>query len=127
MLDLNNMTLHATNAGHPQPWLLRKGDAVAVGAHGLMLGILPDTAYGTTRVPLKPGDCLVFFTDGVSEAMSCTRDLFRPQGVLKALKSTPWRTAEQAADVVWSALQQHQAVKRGKDDQTLLVIRLPER
>lgn len=124
LLDLESMTLSATNAGHPQPWLIRKGDAAALGAHGLLLGIMPDTQYEAARIPLQPGDTLVFFTDGVSEAMSRTRELFRPQGVLMALKSHAWQTAEDAADIVWTALQQHQAPHRGKDDQTLLVVRL---
>lgn len=127
LIDLSKLTLSATNAGHPQPWLIRGHDAVALGAHGLMLGIMPDTTYEPSTVSLKPGDCLVFFTDGVSEAMSRTRELFRPQGVLKALKSSNWSTAENAADAVWTALQHHQGDTRSKDDQTLLVIRLPKR
>lgn len=125
LIDLHDMTFQATNAGHPQPWLIRKGEGAALGAHGLMLGIMPDTRYDAAKIKLQRGDCLVFFTDGVSEAMSRSRELFRPQGVLKALKSTKWTNAEAAADAVWSALQQHQGVARGKDDQTLLVIRLP--
>jgi len=125
LLDLKNMTLSATNAGHPQPWLLRGNEVGTLGAHGLLLGIAPETAYEAARIKLQPGDCLVFYTDGISEAMSRTRELFRPQGVLKALKTGQWRTADEAATCVWTALQQHQAVARGTDDQTLLVIRLP--
>jgi sigma-B regulation protein RsbU (phosphoserine phosphatase) len=126
MVDLNDGSLTATNAGHPPPWLIRGGEPMALGAHGLLLGILPETAYESVRLPLQAGDCLVFFTDGVSEAMSRTRELFGAQGVVQTLRGANWTTAEQAAEAIWAALQQHTSGLRASDDQTLLVIRVAD-
>lgn len=127
VLDLDELSLTATNAGHPQPILIRNGEPAVLGAHGLLLGIMPETAYESMRIPLKPGDTLVFFTDGLSEAMSRTQEQFRTHGVVHALQAASWNTAEEAADVVWSALQRHQSGTRAADDQTLLVVRVPGR
>lgn len=55
--------------GHPQP-LLRTADGVvtAVGEPGMLLGVVDEPAVRDTAVSLRPGDALVLFTDGVTEA-----------------------------------------------------------
>ncbi|NMR18840.1 SpoIIE family protein phosphatase [Cellulomonas fimi] len=55
--------------GHPLPLLRRAGRSpVRVGEHGALLGVLPHARFTDTEVALKPGDALVLFTDGVTEA-----------------------------------------------------------
>jgi sigma-B regulation protein RsbU (phosphoserine phosphatase) len=61
------------NAGHNNPLLFRKGENTpeALEAGGLILGAMPTlTSYQTASVELKPGDVLVLYTDGVTEAMN---------------------------------------------------------
>jgi sigma-B regulation protein RsbU (phosphoserine phosphatase) len=123
-IDLRRMVLTYTNAGHPQPWLSRNGRWTSLQSHGLLLGIMPDAVYRRSELPLCRGDLLVFFTDGVSEAMSRDRSLFRTEGVLAALADTPHRTAAEAADAIWERLQHHMGRARRSDDQTLLVVRV---
>ena len=70
-LDLDTGVLRYLNAGHPPPLVLREGKIVETldGGRRLPLGIAeadPGTAYGEVR--LRPGDRLVFYTDGVTEA-----------------------------------------------------------
>ncbi|MFN2524867.1 MAG: GAF domain-containing SpoIIE family protein phosphatase [Actinomycetota bacterium] len=56
-------------AGHPQPYIVRSDGAVErVGASGLPVGCFPDPEIRQTGVLLKPGDALVLYTDGVTEA-----------------------------------------------------------
>ncbi|WP_405404129.1 PP2C family protein-serine/threonine phosphatase [Streptomyces sp. NBC_01104] len=57
------------SAGHPAP-LLRRADGTVeeLVAHGDLLGVLEDIEYGSGSVRLAPGDALVMFTDGVTEA-----------------------------------------------------------
>ncbi|AJF69188.1 PP2C family protein-serine/threonine phosphatase [Streptomyces vietnamensis] len=61
--------LHWACAGHPAPLLLRDGGAEPLGAEvrGPLLGALPGYAYETTSTPLRPGDLLVLYTDGMVE------------------------------------------------------------
>ncbi|MFJ4913059.1 PP2C family protein-serine/threonine phosphatase [Streptomyces sp. NPDC088726] len=65
------------SAGHPAPLLRRADGTVAeLVAHGDLLGVLPDIEYGSGSVHLKPGDALVMFTDGVTEARAADGTFF---------------------------------------------------
>jgi serine phosphatase RsbU (regulator of sigma subunit) len=55
--------------GHPLPLLLRDGgDVETLGTHGTLLGVVPDPDLEDRGASLQPGDALVFYTDGVTEA-----------------------------------------------------------
>ncbi|MEO3975059.1 GAF domain-containing SpoIIE family protein phosphatase [Streptomyces sp. CAU 1734] len=57
------------NAGHPPPLVRRAGGAVeSVDCGGLLLGVLPSAEYAPASLRLGPGDSLVLFTDGLTEA-----------------------------------------------------------
>jgi serine phosphatase RsbU (regulator of sigma subunit) len=62
-------TLHWADAGHPAPLLLRDGRArpLHTGRRGPLLGALPGYAYETTSTPLRSGDVLLLYTDGMVE------------------------------------------------------------
>jgi sigma-B regulation protein RsbU (phosphoserine phosphatase) len=58
-----------TLGGHPSPMLVRRnGDVEPVGVPGSVLGLLPEPVFSESRFVLHPGDTLVAFTDGVTEA-----------------------------------------------------------
>jgi sigma-B regulation protein RsbU (phosphoserine phosphatase) len=64
--NLLDVTLHL--AGHDQPVLLHaNGTTSVVGINGTALGLLDTVKSPATRVPLEPGDTLIFYTDGVTE------------------------------------------------------------
>lgn len=55
--------------GHPQPYVIRAaGGAEPVGAFGTLLGVVPDPEFRAEAVSLGPGDSLLLYTDGVTEA-----------------------------------------------------------
>jgi phosphoserine phosphatase RsbU/P len=112
-----------TNAGHPLPWLLRGGQAKPLQSHGLLLGVLPDAQYGRESISLQSDDVLIAFSDGVSEALSPQREMFRSDGVLAAAKSAKG-TASDIATTIWQRLEDHHRRSHPGDDQTLLVIRV---
>jgi sigma-B regulation protein RsbU (phosphoserine phosphatase) len=61
-------TLELINAGHPPPLLLRSGAAERVVSTGLPLGLFDASKYEVTHIQLTPGETLLFYTDGVTEA-----------------------------------------------------------
>lgn len=124
VIDAHRMTLTYTNAGHPPPWLSRDGRRSALASHGLLLGVVPDTGYQQSVLPLRSGDLLLFFTDGVSEAMSRDRSFFRSDGVMSALGDREWPTADAAAGAIWNRLTSHTGSRGPSDDQTLLVVKI---
>lgn len=123
-VDAATRTLTYSNAGHPPPWLIRRGERTSLKSHGLLCGVLPEARYVQSTVSLEPGDLLVWFTDGISEALSRERQFFRTEGVLDALGDREWSSAEAAAEMIWTRLEAHCGGPAPKDDQTLLVARV---
>jgi sigma-B regulation protein RsbU (phosphoserine phosphatase) len=71
--------LWLVNAGQTAPLLLREGQADFLWpaeAGGLPLGVQPDTAYTQAEIPLKSGDILLFYTDGIVEAINTAGEMF---------------------------------------------------
>ncbi len=103
VLDPRRHEVTVVNAGHLPP-LLRRGPA-AVEAVGeaetrLPLGVDHDVDYAATAVlPLAPGDSLVLYTDGITEAMNAQDELYGSQRLLEAVgrrrrrRRTSWAAA----------------------------------
>ena len=70
VLDPERAGLTYANAGHVPPILYRcaTSEVELLGEGGLVLGIEDDTRYKSGRVELEPGDMVVFYTDGITEA-----------------------------------------------------------
>jgi serine phosphatase RsbU (regulator of sigma subunit) len=90
LLDLNTFAMTVLNAGHPPPLRRRKGTVseVAAEAVGLPLAIV-DRPYDAVTMPLEPGDSVVLYTDGVSEARSPRGELYGPERVQKVVAEAP--------------------------------------
>jgi sigma-B regulation protein RsbU (phosphoserine phosphatase) len=77
VLDLNERTLTYTDAGHCAPILIRaNGDVLRLDAGGAVLGVFPQWSYQEATVAIEPGDRLVLFTDGVTEAANTRGEEF---------------------------------------------------
>jgi sigma-B regulation protein RsbU (phosphoserine phosphatase) len=69
VIDTAAKTLRYSNAGHCFPLLHRsRGDVEVLGEGGIVLGIFPDAKYSDVAVQLDPGNKLLLFTDGITEA-----------------------------------------------------------
>lgn len=93
LYDDRERTLTYVNAGHPAPIVLRESRGNGqpaferLASTGMVLGILPDTRYGASTVQLAPGDGLLIFSDGVTEAESPAGDLFEEERLLETLRN----------------------------------------
>ena len=59
-------------AGHPQPLLIRGGEPRPIGHFGPMVGAWADSSWRAETLALEPGDVLVLYTDGVTDAKGAT-------------------------------------------------------
>lgn len=80
------MSLTYELAGHNPPLLLRGEDAILMPGTGPVLGLLPDASYGDNVLQLRPGDCLLLSTDGVTEAFNATEEEFGEQRMIDAAR-----------------------------------------
>ncbi|MFI9613624.1 PP2C family protein-serine/threonine phosphatase [Streptomyces sp. NPDC052023] len=107
-------------AGHPRPMVRRAdGRVEEIEGAGVFLGVLPDIGTEPTRVQLRPGDTLVMFTDGLTEARSAEGVMFEdllPQAVRECAEGP-----DPAAELIARAAKFRAT---GNDDTAVLVVQL---
>lgn len=113
-----------SNAGHPTPLLIRNGAVTFLNSHGLLLGVIGEVTYDSTVLELVPGDLLVFYSDGISEARCSDQQLFRAEGIAAAALRHSAGSAADVLDAIWSEVEQHIAGGEPADDRTLLVLKV---
>jgi sigma-B regulation protein RsbU (phosphoserine phosphatase) len=97
ILDLKTGRVEYADAGHEPPFILQAAGGVLkvdkVG--GLVLGFIRDEEFRTGSMQLNPGDTLVLYTDGVTEAMNVKHELFGADAIEKTLSLTGQTAASQ--------------------------------
>jgi len=117
--------LRFVNAGHNPPRVIRvDGSASALDPVGPILGVFPGLVFAEQSVALAPGDLLIAFTDGVSEAMNAADEDFGEERIVTV--AAPLREGPPAP--VLAAIEAAVTAFRGErdllDDYTLLVARV---
>jgi phosphoserine phosphatase RsbU/P len=111
-----------SNAGHNPPLLVRDdGSTALLSEGGMVLGIFPDNNYEQAELPVGPGDRLVFYTDGITEARNPAGDEYGED----RLKDTALRTRRDSIDAMKDALLGDVNQFTGEkfdDDATLIVV-----
>jgi sigma-B regulation protein RsbU (phosphoserine phosphatase) len=123
-LLLGDGRLYACNAGHNPPLLLRadgRSEWLTVG--GLLLGVFDQATYEEEPAHLAPGDTLVLFSDGVSEAVGPGGTMFGEERILTCLEAARRLSAAQVLDRLLVDVQTFAAGEPQADDITVLVVR----
>lgn len=112
-----------SSGGHPRPFLVRTdGDVDAIDCAGTLLGALPGPDLADVSLRLAPGDAIVLYTDGVTEARR-GNDEFGEAGIAEVLHTCIGRSAGTIADELARAV--HTFADDGAgDDTAVLVVRL---
>lgn len=122
VVDTVNHRFTYTNAGHNAPLLVRRdGSVFCLSNGGVILGILPDYQYAQGSIELQPGDRLLLYTDGISEAMRLDGEEFgevRLQQLLRTIAARPALTLLQAIRQAVTTF--HQLPER--DDRTMIMM-----
>ena len=120
-----NVSVTFVLGGHPHPLLVRSatGEVRPVGRAGTAVGLVPDTSLHETTVCLAPGDALLFYTDGVTEARR-GGEFFGEEGLARVMRQAADLGATDMADRVLAAVLDFQD-QHAADDIALLVIQAP--
>jgi len=126
ILDFASGELRYTNAGHLPPLLVRRGISAEWLAipPGMALGIDEEARYQTAHIALQPGDSIVLYTDGVTEAMDPTEHLYSADRLLATVSSNPSRSPKDCVVGILDAVRTFASGADQSDDVTLLAIRL---
>lgn len=111
------------NGGHEPPVVTGpQGIRCRLSSTGPLVGIIPDVAYDVGEVWLAPGETLLAFTDGVTEATDADKQIFGRDQVL-ALLQEPDPSAEALVERICGAVRAHTANAPQSDDITMLAVR----
>jgi phosphoserine phosphatase RsbU/P len=125
VLDRSRATLTYANAGHPPPLLLRSDGTVhRLDQGGPVLGMIEDADYQEGELPLRPGDRLVLYTDGVIEAEGRMGELGEKR-LRAALRGMRGLAAADAARAVLDRAVEFADGGPLQDDATVVVVDVP--
>ncbi len=125
ILDPAAGTLTCANAGHPPPVLVRAGVSprTILPCTGMVSGIISGTEIGSEMLTLLPGDTLVLYTDGVTEAFDSAGTLFEEGRLLGCLGRAAGLTADETVSTVVESVRRHAAGLPQSDDLTVVAVR----
>jgi serine phosphatase RsbU (regulator of sigma subunit) len=124
-LDTASGQLIYANAGHNWPlWYRRdRGDIERLTAKGIILGVMDDVTLEEHRIEVMPGDTLVFYTDGVTEAMDEQGQLFGEDRLRAVVATSADATAPQTLAAIVEGLNAFTGDTPQSDDITLFVVK----
>jgi serine phosphatase RsbU (regulator of sigma subunit) len=112
------------NAGHNPPFLVRaSGETEKLSVGGLLLGMFPEAAYESAPCTMNPGDLLVLYSDGVTEAMNDADDEFGEDRLTAFLTKNRTMDPEHLVESLIRAVHEFSSEGKPGDDVTVAVIR----
>jgi sigma-B regulation protein RsbU (phosphoserine phosphatase) len=119
-------TLQIANAGGVQPLLCRAGQVETVEAEGFPLGMFKDVSYEEFTLSTRPGDAIVFFSDGIVDAVNEKEEMFGTERLTEVVRSQLKNTAQGMVDAIYEELSQFQGGVERFDDETVVVLKVLE-
>lgn len=123
-LDPTTRRLDYVNAGHNPPLLVRGSEAIHLDVGGTVVGLLPRFPYQQGMVMLEPGDVLVGFTDGISEAMNAADEEWGEERLLKAIQACRQLPAKEMIPELLARADEFVNGAPQHDDMTMVIVKL---
>ena len=125
ILDIKTGKVHFANAGHNPPLLWNKEGKIEFLKvnRGFVLGVMEGFNFKGESLCLKPGDMLILYTDGVTEAMNSRKELFSKERLKDVIAHLKEREAKQVVYKVREAIKLFTKDAPQSDDITMLVIK----
>jgi serine phosphatase RsbU (regulator of sigma subunit)/pSer/pThr/pTyr-binding forkhead associated (FHA) protein len=127
VLDPQAHSATLVSAGHMAPLLYRQAngsveDAMPKDVAGMPLGIMEAPPIEAYSVSLQPGDCLLLYTDGVTDAVNLSNAQFGRKGMELAFKGADALAPRSLCERLMKAVKQHSAGRAQHDDITLVAL-----
>jgi predicted permease len=124
-IDERSRQLRYVNAGHLPPYLLRSSSAIEeLSTGGPVIGLFPQMPYEEATIDLQPGDVLVAFTDGVTEAMNASEEEFGEERLKELLRGIVDLPVNEISAAISQALKNWIKDAAQYDDLTFVVMKV---
>jgi phosphoserine phosphatase RsbU/P len=126
LLDVRNRKLTYVNAGQVRPMLLRSdsGNVERLDSGGFPVGLLDISEYDQGEVLLQPGDAVLCFSDGISEATNGKDEIWAEAEVERIVRTFRGLRAQQMINLLIEATDRFTGEAKQADDMTIVVIRV---
>lgn len=125
-LDLGDGTLQYSNGGHNAPLLIgQDGGVEYLGQrHGPFVGAADEVTYGKSQTRLNPGDTLLLYTDGVTEAENHLGDFYSDERLRHLVETLQGQSSQDVVNAVLADIDEFSQNVPPSDDRTVLAVRL---
>jgi len=110
-------------AGHPLPLVHNDSEIREIEVYGLPLGLAQEATYDEVSLALTPGDTVLLYTDGITEVMNSSRELFGVEGLMSLLQREGNDAAQNLLERTWSATRDFGGNNGQADDMTVMVLK----
>ena len=124
-LEVETGRLVYANAGHNRPLWYRAatGYIDELPARGTILGVIDEIRMEERRLDVAPGDVLVFYTDGITEAVNAEGEFYDEERLRRTLAAHSHESAQQILDAIIGALESFIGDTEPADDITCVVVK----
>jgi serine phosphatase RsbU (regulator of sigma subunit) len=124
VFDLRQRTVTLANSGLPFPVLSTAAGSRQIQLPGVPLGSFFGVTYDELTLPMTAGDCYLFCTDGVSEAMNSRGEEFGAERLMAVVQGARERPAADIVAAIARAVESHRAGFPPNDDMTIVAVRV---
>jgi phosphoserine phosphatase RsbU/P len=126
IIDNETRTLTYVNAGHNPPLVLRKktGEIEELPLTGIAVGALDDAEYTQEEISLALGDVMVFYTDGITEAVNDREEMYDLPRLIETIRKNSNGSSQELADEIIRSVFSFSGTTPQFDDITLMVVRV---
>ena len=126
ILDHTSHTFTYVNAGHNPPIVYHPGDGTLseLAATGIAMGVITDAEYVSNEKPLAPGDVVVLYTDGITEAMNAREEMFGEERLYEVIRHVNGRNSGEILTNILNVVKEFTGDYPQSDDITLMVVRV---
>jgi sigma-B regulation protein RsbU (phosphoserine phosphatase) len=126
ILDCQSKTITYASCGHEPTLLLRNGQSRDLSTGGLVLGVMPEAQYDIETIQLQEGDCLIFYTDGLIDALNFDGELWTREQMIYAAQKAVACSANHVAQNILRYRRRFVGLASQMDDTSIVVVKMGE-
>jgi len=124
IIDSSSNELNFCNGGHNNPFYFSNDNKITLlDKGGLIVGIMPGVPYEEDTIPFHPGDLLVIYSDGITEAMDNTEEEFGEQRLIDLILQNRNESPFNLIEIIIKKIQEFSGNHSQMDDITLVIIK----